>query len=720
MTGRLRPEDPERLGEYWLAGRLGAGGQGVVYEAYDGEGRRVAVKVLHGGAAADPETRERLGREAAAARRVASFCTARVVAADLDGPRPYLVSEYVEGPSLRRAVAEGHPFAGDDLHRLATAVATALTAVHEAGVVHRDLKPDNVLLGPDGPRVIDFGIARTLEMSLTTAGLVAGTPTYMAPEVFTGQRAGAPADVFAWGGIVLFAATGRDPFTAESLGGVMHRVLSADPDLSALPEGLRPLVGAALAKDPVARPTARDLLMALISGGSAVEVGRLLAEGTRAASGVEAPAGNDPALGLLAEEAYGSLGDRERDLVPQIFLRLVAVSPDGELGTRRMPGDEAPPEAEPVLRAFAYVLGRSDREISLARPAVLRAWPRLRAWVADEWDGLPVHAGIRGQARQWDDHGRRDGDLLQGSRLDAALGWAAAGRRHLRLNPLERDFLDASAALTRRRARRRRLLTAALAVLLALSLAGGGLAAYQGGRIAEQRDRIGEQRDQITAQRDQALGRELAFVSGTLRTTDPVTAMLLSVAAWRLAPGAEARSGLLSSLYQPEVASFRPWRDDGLQALSGDGRRLVSASDGEIRLYDVPGQREIRRFPAPELHGGPLFDVALSPGARSVAVVTGSRVVVWDLATGRRSAELSLPGASAQGEVDFGDGESALGVLEDGNGFVWDLTTGGTYGRGAEGGWPDAVPAVSRSGRLAAVAAGGVTVWRLPGRVREP
>ncbi|WP_079023875.1 serine/threonine-protein kinase [Streptomyces scabiei] len=199
----LHPGDPLRIGVYRTERRLGAGGQGVVYEAYGPAGERVAVKVPSPESLALPGAPARLAKEVAAARRVASFCTARVLDADTAGEQPYLVSEFVPGHNLGAAVRERGPFRGDALVRLAMGLATAVAAIHGAGVLHRDLKPANVLIGPDGPRVIDFGLARTQEMTLTD-GVAGGTYGYMAPEVLRGKPPTAAADVFAWAAVVLF------------------------------------------------------------------------------------------------------------------------------------------------------------------------------------------------------------------------------------------------------------------------------------------------------------------------------------------------------------------------------------------------------------------------------------------------------------------------------------------------------------------------------------
>ncbi|MBE1590180.1 serine/threonine-protein kinase [Nonomuraea angiospora] len=630
MAAKLLDGDPQRLGQYWLAGRLGAGGQGVVYEAYTEDARRVAIKVLHSDQAAQ------LGREMTAAQRVASFCTARVLDAQLEGTRPYIVSEYVEGPSLRQVVLDGRRFAGGDLHRLATAIATALTAVHEAGVIHRDLKPDNVLLGPDGPRVIDFGISRTMEMSLTETGLVAGTPTYMAPEVFTGHRAGAPADVFAWAGIVMFAATGEDPFQAESLGGVMHRVLSASPDLSVLPESLHPLVAAALAKDPLDRPTSRELLLGLVSGGGQVDVAGLLAMGGREATRISVPA-DDPALGALAEEAYAMLGPAERELVAEVFLRLVTVDEHGELTGRRAARAEllqgrAQHEATAVnriLEVFTYLLARGGEEIWLARPALPHAWPRYRRWIDNNRDGLAVHREILTAARRWDGAGRRDGDLFRGSSLDNALRWAANSRRDITLAPVERGFLQASADLARRGAKRARLVSLSLGGLLVISLVAGGLAVQQG-LVADRRA------EEVTASLGRSEATRLAGLVHQVRVTDPMLAMRLSVAAWSLDRTPLTRAGLMTALAQRESATFadRVSAGDTVRALGADGRTLTDVSQDTAQVWDVRTGKRIGEINRLGLAGDQVTAVALAPSDRTLVVLTDKRIRAWELAAG--------------------------------------------------------------------------------------
>ncbi|WP_051107977.1 serine/threonine-protein kinase [Actinomadura atramentaria] len=264
----LGPGDPERLGGLRLLGRLGAGGQGTVYLGrYLGRAvdePPVAVKLLHAELLGDAAARARFVREAALLQRVAGFCTAQVLEADLAGDRPYIVSEYVPGPSLRDLVRSAGPRVGGDLDRLAVGTATALAAIHRAGVVHRDLKPRNVLVGPDGPRVIDFGVARALDAGATLSGPIVGTLAYMAPEQLDGGAAGPAADLFAWAATLVYAATGRDAFAAGSLPAVIHRIKHETPDLAALPGPVAEIAAACLAKDPRERPDAQSVLLRLL------------------------------------------------------------------------------------------------------------------------------------------------------------------------------------------------------------------------------------------------------------------------------------------------------------------------------------------------------------------------------------------------------------------------------------------------------------------------
>ncbi|MEV5409772.1 protein kinase [Thermopolyspora sp. NPDC052614] len=261
----LDRSDPVWLGPYRVAGRLGQGGMGTVYLA-DGPLGAVAIKVINRHLASDPEFRVRFRREVEAARRVRRFCTAPVLDAQLDGDPLWVVTEYVAGPDLGRMLRENGPLTGSNVEALAVGVATALTAIHGAGLVHRDLKPGNVLLSPLGPRVIDFGIARALDggEGQTATGQVMGTPEYMAPELLQGEQVGPPADIFAWGCVVVAASLGASPFAARSAPHAMYRVVHEDPDLSRLDPGLRPIVEAALNKDPAQRPTAQQLLAALV------------------------------------------------------------------------------------------------------------------------------------------------------------------------------------------------------------------------------------------------------------------------------------------------------------------------------------------------------------------------------------------------------------------------------------------------------------------------
>ncbi|GAA2095746.1 hypothetical protein GCM10009801_64860 [Streptomyces albiaxialis] len=666
----LTPDAPQRIGPYWIASVLGAGGQGVVYEAYDSAGERCVVKVLRAEGAAHDFAKDRFGKEVAAAQRVASFCTARVLDADLEADPPYIVSEFINGRDLHAAVRQDGPLRGDDLVRLATGIATALAAIHASSVVHRDLKPGNVLLGPDGPRVIDFGIARTQEMSLTETGKMMGTPGYMAPEVLRGARADGKSDVFAWGAVMLFAASGEAPFHGENLGEIVVRVTELEPDLTPVPERLRPLVGAALSKDPASRPSSQQLLLGLLADGlpaqrqspspspsphpspspPAPPATDLLAQGASAAA-LPHSSGHAPTplpdWGDVAEQVFTGLDPAARAAAEEVLLRLVVPgeAPDGSQDGVRTASHGELLEGRPAhesaaihqaLDAFlaeSVLVREPDGSVRPASAALHRAWPRLAAWTAEHRAELRVLRRTGDAARAWDEAERDPDHLQQGRALRAALDQAATAHAAVRPNRLERVFLAAARAHESRRHRQRRRLRGGIAVLLVLALV-ASVVAWQFQRSNAE-------------QRALATSRDVASVADGMRATDPGTAALLSIAAWRVSPSEEARGALYQSAWQREKALFKDPTEEpesfesGMsRTLSRDGRVLVSqtlgALNGTMHRFDT---RTGKKLPL-RTGGVPVERFgAVAADGRFAATDDGT---VRNLATGERAGKVKI------------------------------------------------------------------------------
>lgn len=260
----LQDGDPRYVAAYRLIGRLAAGGMGIVYLGESPGGRRVAVKLIRPGLAGDPEFRARFRREVKAARLVSGFHTAAVVDADPDADPPWMVTQYVPGPSLQAMVKRDGPLDLAAVHRLAAALAEGLDAIHSAGLVHRDLKPLNIIMASDGPRIIDFGIAKAAGASsdprLTATGTVFGTPAFLSPEQLDDRLVGPASDIFSLGSVVAFAAAGRAPFDARTFTATSYAIVNKSPDLRPLTGRLLEVITACLAKDPEIRPAASALL----------------------------------------------------------------------------------------------------------------------------------------------------------------------------------------------------------------------------------------------------------------------------------------------------------------------------------------------------------------------------------------------------------------------------------------------------------------------------
>lgn len=359
MIEALRAGDPAQAGPYRLLGRLAAGGMGQVYVGRSRGGRVVAVKVIHPGLAEGDEFRVRFAREVEAARLVGGYHTAEVVDADAYADRPWMATAYVPGPSLHDAVARNGVLDVEAVRALGAGLVGGLEAIHSAGLVHRDLKPANVLLTADGPRVIDFGIARAVDAtSVTTSGDVLGTAAYMSPEQVRGREAEPPSDVFALGCVLFFAATGRSPFGGGPTEAIVYRVVHEDADLGDVPPELRGLVGDCLAKDAADRPTTAQVL-----------------DGLRPASGAVAPWRLPSGVGPMVAERARELGELQAREVPADTEVVRAPVPEGARDGVGHGLDEQPGEAAAA--------GAGDRQ------GVARRRPRRR-WIAVAAAGTAV------------------------------------------------------------------------------------------------------------------------------------------------------------------------------------------------------------------------------------------------------------------------------------------------------------------------------------------
>ena len=376
----LRPDDPIRIGHYRLTARLGSGGMGVVYLGVAWDGNQVAVKVLRPELAGDQEFRRRFGREVAALVRVKGMCTVRVIEADSQSPTPFVVTEYAQGPSLSEHIDKYGSVDPDMLYALATGLAEALTVIHAAGIMHRDLKPSNIILTDAGPKVIDFGIARRQDTTaMTKTGMMVGSMGFMAPEQISGHP-GPAADIFAWGVTVAYAASGRSPFGAGNSHSILYRIMYGDPDIAAVPDSLRPLVEAALAKDPQTRPTAQQLLDRLTSASG--PAGRIADAPTQVISPQTWQTGlysrppanrSDEANRVLAREPSPAF---EPTAEPPTAEAPVPVTPVPAAPLPETPAAEAPgPGKVPVGRRVATIAASAIVAIRRRRPGRRAASP---------------------------------------------------------------------------------------------------------------------------------------------------------------------------------------------------------------------------------------------------------------------------------------------------------------------------------------------------------
>ncbi|MCK9896211.1 WD40 repeat domain-containing serine/threonine protein kinase [Frankia sp. AgB32] len=732
--GPAQPVEPAEVGPYRLLRRLGAGGMGTVYLGENAAGGQVAVKLIRPDLARLAEFRVRLKQEADNARRVARFCTAAVLDVDITGEQPYLVTEYVDGPTLAEAVARRGPLTPAELHQLAVSITTALMAIHRAGIVHRDLKPSNILLSRLGPKVIDFGIARALDTATrigpdSGADRHLGTPAFMAPEQARGEQITSAADVFAWGGVLIYAGTGRFPFGSGDAPGLLYRTVNDPPNLDGLDGSLRPLVEDAMRKTAAYRPGAEQLYARLLDLRVDVPVKpRALAEVTaliRPLNTLPPRTGGAAVEGDVAGPITPVTGRRPSGPPP-------AVATGGSMGAAVHPGrsDRADADADADApgssrtptgagpgqpSGSARTSGGSTGSGEAAPSGEFPVWHP-----ADQWEVHPrVDDGLITVWNDRDTAGRGDGrrrpamdpaDELTGlvpaarvpTRPDG--GRAAAGRGPGPTAGAGRPPRTASQV----RHARIQLIAAVVTVVAVLVGVVAVLASRNGGKGS------------TTSVPASVAGRAIG-----LQDSDPALARRLALAAYQVAPTlAETRAamiglfgghvtpvttevgsaGVLSAAVSRDGQRIATGDRDGVitlwqvtdrttltrldsvpsvgwidaLAFNAGGDLLVSGStDGTVRLWNLADPRNIHRWSIGRVHTDAVRTVAFSPDGNTLASSGADGVLaLWDVTDPARPTTRSHVDTATGGvyEVAFAKGGQTLAVAgEDGSVGLWDI-----------------------------------------------